>query len=184
LRRGHLIVINKVNAADPAAVTAVTIAAQAANPSALLVRTASELSVPEAARIKGRNVLVIEDGPTITHGSMPSGAGLAAAIRFGAASVVDPRPWARGSLKEVFNNYPHIGPVLPALGYSATQIADLRETIAAVPCDLVIAATPIDLGRLIESARPIIRVSYDIVEEEGEPLKTAFLEFLDKLSPP
>jgi predicted GTPase len=182
LRRGHLIVINKVNAADPAAVTAVTIAAQAANPSALLVRTASEISVPDAERIAGRKVLVIEDGPTITHGSMPSGAGLAAALRFGAASVVDPRPLARGSLKEVFTSYPHIGPVLPALGYSAAQVEDLKETIAAVPCDLVLAATPIDLSSFLETTRPIIRVTYNIAEEEGEPLKAAFWQFLDKLN--
>jgi predicted GTPase len=112
---------------------------------------------------------------------MPSGAGLAAARQYGAGEVVDPRPWAIGSLKDVFNRYPHLGPVLPALGYRPEQVAELSATIAAVPCDIVLAATPIDLARLVQVDTPIMRVSYAIAEPEGTLLKDAFLCFLASL---
>ncbi|GAM11611.1 cyclic 2,3-diphosphoglycerate synthetase [Geobacter sp. OR-1] len=178
LRRADLLVINKVNAVEPSVVSALMNTVHNVNPAAKLVRTASEITVEDGERIRGKNVLVIEDGPTITHGSMPSGAGLAAAIRYGAAAVIDPRPWVQGSLRDVYNAFPHIGPVLPALGYSSVQVADLAATVAAVPCDLVLAATPIDLKRLFETTRPVLRVSYDIAEESDLPLKSAVLAFL------
>ena len=178
LRRARLVVVNKVNAAEPAAVAAVLEGVRRVNPGADVVQTASLVTVAGAERIRGKAVLVVEDGPTVTHGSLPSGAGLAAARQFGAATVIDPRPWATGSLAEVYGRYPHLGPVLPALGYRPEQVAELAYTIAAVPCDLVLAATPIDLGRLIRVAVPIIRVSYDLAELDGSPLCEAFLRFL------
>ncbi len=179
VRRAGIVVINKVNAAGPAAVAAVETAVRDINPAAAMIRTESRVTADEGERIRGKRVLVIEDGPTVTHGSMPSGAGLAAARQYGAGEVVDPRPWATGSLRDVFSRYPHLGPVLPALGYRPEQVAELSATIAAVPCDLVLAATPIDLARLVQVDTPIVRVSYAIVEQEGTPLKDAFLRFLE-----
>ena len=174
LRRAQVVVINKVNAAPPAAVEAVAAAVAGVNPRALQVRTASLVSVAEGDRVRGKRVLVIEDGPSVTHGSLPSGAGLVAAHRYGAAEVVDPRPWAKGSLAGAFTAWPHIGPVLPAMGYTPEQVADLAATIDAVPCDLVLAATPIDLCRVLTCARPVLRVAYRVSEIEGEQLREAF----------
>ncbi len=176
LRRAGIVVINKVNAADPAAVAAVEAAVRSVNPDAAVVHTASLVSAAEGERIRGKRVLVVEDGPTVTHGSMPGGAGLAAARQYGAAEIVDPRPWVVGSLAEAFARYPHIGPVLPAMGYRPEQVGDLTETIAAVPCDLVLAATPIDLGRLVQVEKPILGISYDITEINGTPLRNALLD--------
>lgn len=180
LRRAQIVVVNKVNAAEPTAVEAVEAAAKRVNPAAMVVRTASLVTVPDGEAIRGKRVLVVEDGPSVTHGSLPSGAGLAAARQHG-AEVVDPRPWARGSLAGVYAAFPHIGPVLPAMGYSPHQVADLAATIAAVPCDLVLAATPIDLNRLLASPRPIFRVFYAIGEVAGTPLKDAFCGLMDRL---
>ncbi|RII29186.1 MAG: GTPase [Geobacter sp.] len=179
LRRAQLLVINKVNAAGPAAAEMVEAAAKKLNPAAMVVRTASLVTVPDGERIRGKRVLVVEDGPSVTHGFLPSGAGLAAARQYG-AEAVDPRPWARGSLVGVYAAFPHIGPVLPAMGYSPAQVEDLAATIAAVPCDLVLAATPIDLNRLLAAPRPIIRVSYAIGEIDGTPLKDAFCGVLER----
>jgi predicted GTPase len=179
LRRAHLVIVNKVNAADPSAVSAVTETIRRVNPTAGIIRTASMITVDRGERIAGRRVLVVEDGPSVTHGSLPSGAGMAAALQYGAAEIVDPRPWARGSLAGVYARYPHIGPVIPALGYRREQAAELGRTIAAVPCDLVLAATPIDLARVVTSDKPIIRVAYAIVETDCCPLRDSFLSFLD-----
>ncbi|MBT0651910.1 cyclic 2,3-diphosphoglycerate synthase [Geomobilimonas luticola] len=179
LRRARIIIVNKVNAAEPAAVEAVEAVAKRVNPAAMVVRTASLVTVTDGERLRGKRVLVVEDGPSVTHGSLPSGAGLAAARQHG-AHVVDPRPWARGSLAGVYAAFPHVGPVLPAMGYSPAQVADLAATIAAVPCDLVLAATPIDLNRLLASTRSIIRVSYAISEIDGTPLRDAICGLLDR----
>jgi predicted GTPase len=143
----------------------------------VIARTASLITVETPDRIRGERVLVIEDGPTITHGSMPSGAGLAAAVCYG-ADVIDPRPWAQGALREAYESYPHIGPVLPALGYTPEQVADLAATISAVPCDLIVAATPVDITRLIPVTVPVLRVSYDVVEETGSLIRDAFVSLL------
>lgn len=178
LRRADIVVINKVNAADPTAIDSVENNARRVNPTATIIRTASLVSAVEGERIRGKRVLVIEDGPSVTHGSLPAGAGLAAALRYGAAQVIDPRPWAVGSLAELYARYPHIGPVLPAMGYRPEQVAELAATIAAVPCDLVLAATPINLARLVRVETPILRVAYTIVEMNGTPLQDAFLRFL------
>jgi predicted GTPase len=179
LRRASLVVINKVNAAAAEDVAAVEEAARRLNPDAAVIRTASEVTVADPGAIAGKRVLVVEDGPTVTHGSMASGAGLAAAYRHGATAVVDPRPFARGSLAEIFRRYPHLGPVLPAMGYRPEQVEDLAATIAAVPCDLVLAATPIDLCRLVRTPQPMLRVGYAIAEGNGAPLATAFTAFLE-----
>ena len=179
LRRAQIVVVNKVNTAGLAAVEMVEAAAKRVNPAARVVRTASLVTMPDGERIRGKRVLVIEDGPSVTHGSLPSGAGLAAARQHG-AEVVDPRPWARGSLAGVYAAFPHLGPVLPAMGYSPAQVEDLAATIAAVPTDFVLAATPIDLNRLLASPQPIIRVSYAVREISGTPLKDAFCGFLER----
>jgi predicted GTPase len=180
LRRARVVVINKVNAAAAEAVAAVAAAVRRVNPGATMIRTASEVRVAPGAEIAGKRVLVVEDGPSVTHGSLAAGAGLAAARRYGAGEVVDPRPWATGSLAACYAQYPHLGPVLPALGYRPEQVAELARVIAAVPCDLVLAATPIDLGRLVQVATPIVRVEYAIAEDEAAPLATLFREFLDR----
>jgi predicted GTPase len=124
-------------------------------------------------------VLVVEDGPTITHGGMPFGAGTVAALAAG-AQVVDPRPHAAGSIAATYAAYPHIGPVLPAMGYSAAQLADLEATIAATPCDAVIAGTPIDLGRLVGSPVPIRETSYELRERPGPSLAEALVPVVER----
>jgi predicted GTPase len=123
--------------------------------------------VEDPERLRGRRVLAVDDGPTLTHGGLPAGAAELAARRFG-ASLVDPRPHARGSIQRVFREYPMLGPVLPAVGYGAEQMADLRATIDAVPCDMVLLGTPIDLGRVLALRQPVVRVHYEI-EEAGRP---------------
>lgn len=177
LRRAGVVVINKVNAAEEAQVNALEQRIVAVNPAARVIRADSEISAPEALTIAGKSVLVVEDGPTITHGNLPSGAGLAAASIYKAARVIDPRPYAVGSLTEVFRRYPHIGPVLPAMGYRPEQIEELRQTIAAVPCDLVLSATPIDLNRLLMLERPVVRVLYDLSETGSKPLAELVARF-------
>jgi predicted GTPase len=126
--------------------------------------------VREPERVRGKRVLVIEDGPTLTHGEMRYGAGLVAARQLGAAEIVDPRPYARGSIRGVFERYPHLTQVLPAMGYGEKQIAELSETIAAVPCDSVLIATPIDLGHVLKLDKPSTRVTYDLDELDREVL--------------
>jgi predicted GTPase len=134
------------------------------------VRAASPVRLDDPAAVRGRKVVVVEDGPTITHGSMPWGAGFVAANAVAASEVVDPRPAAAGSLREVYARYPHIGPVLPAVGYDAEQLEALRETIERVPADLVVAATPVDLARLIPLKKRVIRARYEFAETSGPSL--------------
>ncbi len=168
LRLADVVVINKIDSATPDGVETVRHLTRAANPSATIVEAASPLFVEESEMIQGRRVLAIEDGPTLTHGGMAYGAGILAARRFGAAEVIDPRPYAVGSIAETFHRYPHIGPLLPAVGYDAEQIADLRTTIEATPCDLIIVATPIDLRHVIDFDKPALRVRYEL-QEIGKP---------------
>lgn len=179
LRRAGMVIINKVNAADPEAVERVAENIRLCNPTAPIVRTSSTLSVGDGESLRGRRVLVVEDGPTITHGSMASGAGMAAAREYGAV-VVDPRPHAVGSLARVYAAWPHIGPVLPAMGYWPGQLHDLSASMENVPCDLVLAATPIDLGRVVRSSRPIRRVNYFIEEIGGNLLRETILRMVKK----
>jgi predicted GTPase len=162
LRMADVVVINKVDTADLANIVLVRSNTRSVNPGATIVEAASPIFVDDPGAIRGKRVLVIEDGPTLTHGEMAYGAGTVAAQRFGAAEIVDPRPYAVGSILETFNKYPGTGPVLPAMGYGAQQVAELEQTIHNTPCDLVIVATPIDLCRVLEIRRPYQRVRYEL----------------------
>lgn len=167
-RRADVIVINKVDTADLAQISQVRDNAAAVNPNAILIEAASPILVPNPGEIRGKRVLVIEDGPTLTHGEMTYGAGIVAARRFGAAEILDPRPYVVGTIAETFRKYPEIGPLLPAMGYGAEQIRDLEETIRRTPCDLVISATPIDLTRVARIYHPVQRVRYEL-QVIGQP---------------
>ncbi|RLJ64704.1 cyclic 2,3-diphosphoglycerate synthase [Sulfurisoma sediminicola] len=177
LRMADVIVVAKCDAASVEAVEQVTSAARAVNPHAAIVRAASPVRLDDGETVRGRRVLVVEDGPTLTHGGMPWGAGHVAALRAG-AQLVDPRPYAAPGLREAFAAYPHIGPVLPALGYSPAQVEALRQSIAATPADVVVAATPIDLAALIEIDKPVVRVRYEFAEMEVPGLVGAVRDFL------
>jgi len=162
LRRADVVVINKVDTASPHDVDTVRKNVRASNPKASIVETACRVAVSEPELVKGRSVLVVEDGPTLTHGEMPYGAGVVAARQCGAAELVDPRPYAVGSIRGTFERYPHLTSLLPAMGYSAIQRHELEETINRVPCDLVLVATPIDLGHLVKMNKPSLRVTYEV----------------------
>jgi predicted GTPase len=164
LRLATAVLINKVDTADYPNILQVQQNIQQANPGAVILQAASPVMVAEPTVIRGRRVLVVEDGPTLTHGEMTYGAGIIAAQALGAAEIVDPRPYAVRSIAATFAKYPHTGPLLPAMGYGGDQIADLEETINATPADLVLIATPIDLGRLIRINRPYQRVRYELQE--------------------
>lgn len=180
LRRAQVVIINKANAVSEEVTRSLELSVRAVNPTAQIVRTSSVISLVNAdpAAIAGKTVLVVEDGPSVTHGSRPSGAGIAAALQFGAAQMVDPRPYAVGSIRAIFDAYPHVGPLLPAMGYSKQQVEELRCTMASVPCDMVLSATPIDLSRIMALPRPTVRVTYDISEEVDAPLRTRVLATL------
>ena len=178
LRRASVVVINKSNTVLDHVSDRLENIVHSLNPDARVIRTLSQISLADPSAVAGRKVLVIEDGPSITHGGLASGAGYAAAIQFEAGTVIDPRPYAVGSLAETYAAYPHIGRVLPAMGYSPAQIEDLRQSIEGTPCDLILSATPIDLRRLMSLSKPVMQVSYDICEEPGSPLKKIILQFL------
>jgi predicted GTPase len=168
LYRAGCIVINKIDAAAAEGVAKVRASIRSINPKAVVIEAASPLTVETPETIAGKRVLVVEDGPTLTHGEMKYGAGVAAAWKFGAASLVDPRPFAVGSIRQTFQKYPDIGVLLPAVGYGDAQMEDLRATIEATDCDLVIIATPIDLRRTIRMSKPALRVTYEL-QEIGRP---------------
>lgn len=161
-------VINKVDSAAPEKVEAVRKTISSRNPAAAILLAESAIDVKDPESIRGKRVLVVEDGPTVTHGEMDFGAGIIAARRYGAAAVVDPRPYLTGSLKQTFAAYPNIGSLLPAMGYSPAQVADLETTINTADCDLVLLATPIDLTRLITIRKPSLRIRYDY-KDHGVP---------------
>ncbi len=167
-RRADVIVINKIDTADLENILEVRENIRELNPTAIVVDAASPLQVKDGEKIRGKRVLVIEDGPTLTHGEMQYGAGVMAAEKFGAAELVDPREYAVGTIAETFKKYPDIGTLLPAMGYGAKQIKDLEATINKVDCDLIIIATPIDLGRIVKFKKPTVRVGYDL-QEIGRP---------------
>ena len=168
VRMADVIVINKVGTASLEQVQTARAVAHELNPDALVIEAASPLFVEGEDEIRGKKVLVVEDGPTLTHGEMAYGAGWVAARRYGAAEIIDPRPWAVGSIARTFEKYPNTGAVLPAMGYGAEQTAELQQTIAATPADLVVIGTPIDLRRLIDIDQPSVRVSYEL-QEIGRP---------------
>jgi predicted GTPase len=164
-RMADVVVINKVGTADPASVEAVEGNIRGMNPGALIIRAKSPVSVENPDGVRGKRVLVVEDGPTLTHGEMTYGAGHVAAREADAAAMVDPRPHAVGSIKATFDKYPHITEVLPAMGYGGQQMSELEATINAVDCDLVLIGTPIDLSKLINIEKPSMRVRYELDEE-------------------
>jgi predicted GTPase len=164
LRMADVVVINKVDTADPANVEIVKANVKRVNPDAIVVEAASPITVDDSASVKGRRVLVVEDGPTLTHGNMTYGAGTIAAKKLGAKEIVDPRPYAVGSIKDTFKKYMHLGALLPAMGYGEKQIDELEKTINATPCDLVIIGTPVDLRRLLSLNKPAVRAKYELKE--------------------
>jgi predicted GTPase len=170
LRMADAVVINKVDSADADAIAAIRRSLAEINPEARIIPARSELALV-GEPIEGKRVVVVEDGPTLTHGGMPYGAGTVAARRFGAAGAVDPRPYAIGSIAKVLATYPSLEPLVPAMGYGAVQISELQATLDATDADLVLAATPIDLTRVMTLNKPITRVRYELVPEDAGLLR-------------
>jgi len=172
LRMADVVVVSKTDTAPLSGVEEVEANVRAVNPTARILRANSPISVPDPDAIRGKRVLLIEDGPTVTHGEMSYGAAYVAARKWGAGEVVDPRPHAVGTIKATFEKYPHLERVLPAMGYGERQIADLEQTIAAVPCELVLIGTPIDLSRVVRIEKPAMRVKYELDAETVSALRT------------
>ena len=182
-RSADVLIINKVDTADPDGIKTVRRNIALHNPKAQVIETACRVTVDDPEAISGKNVLVVEDGPTLTHGEMPYGAGVVAANRYHAAALIDPRPYAVGSIQKTFEKFPHLWRVLPAMGYSDTQRHELEQTIKRVPCDLVVVATPIDLARTITLDKPYLKVRYE-VEELGKPAISEMIQqFTETLKP-
>jgi predicted GTPase len=180
LRIADVVVINKMDSAAPEAIHIVRESIEKVNPKAIVIDGASPIKVDDPSLIRGKRVLVVEDGPTLTHGEMKIGAGVVAARKFGAAEMVDPRPFTVGRLSDTFAQYPNIGTLLPAMGYGKQQLKDLETTINNTDCDSVIIATPIDLNRIIKIKKPSTRVYYDL-QEIGDPNLTEVIdEFIRK----
>jgi predicted GTPase len=178
LLMADIAIINKVDTAPPRNVERVRQNIERHAPKADILLAESPVLLQSPIRIQGKSVLVVEDGPTLTHGDMAYGAGLIAARAYGAAKLVDPRPYAVGTIQEAFQRYPHIGPVLPAMGYSEAQISDLERTIDHVPCDLVLFATPIHLTRIVTITKPTVRVRYEYKDHGSPSLEDALLKRL------
>ena len=175
LRAADVVIINKIDTADPDSILAVRENIQMVNPDAVVIDGASPIFVEGYEQIKGKRVLVVEDGPTLTHGEMTYGAGVVAAEKFGASELVDPRPYTVGTITETFKKYPDIGTLLPAMGYGEQQIKDLEATINKADADLVIIGTPIDLRKLVNINKPAVRVTYEL-QEIGKPDLTDMLK--------
>ena len=180
LRLADVVVINKMDSASPEAIQIVRESIDKVNKNAIVIDGASPIKVDDVSVIKGKRVLVVEDGPTLTHGEMKIGAGVVAARKFGAAELVDPRPYTVGRLSETFRQYPNIGTLLPAMGYGKQQLKDLETTINNTDCDSVIIATPIDLNRIIKITKPNTRVYYDLQEIGSPDLKEVLNDFEKK----
>jgi predicted GTPase len=180
LRLADVVVINKMDTAAPEAIQTVRENIEKVNPKAIVVDGASPIAVDDPAMIKGKRVLVVEDGPTLTHGEMKIGAGTVAARKFGAAQLVDPRPFTVGKLSETFRIYPNIGTLLPAMGYGAQQLKDLETTINNTDCDSVVIGTPIDLKRIVKINKPSTRVYYDLQEIGFPNLEGILNDFVKK----
>ena len=174
-------IINKIDSAKPEGIQKVRQNIEKINPKAIVIDAASPIRVADASVIRGKRVLVVEDGPTLTHGGMRIGAGTLAAHKFGATELVDPRPFVAGKIKDTFRKYPFIGTLLPAMGYSDEQLNDLEMTINSADCDSVIIGTPIDLGRVLKIDKPFTRVYYEL-QEIGEPnLEQVLDEFIGEM---
>jgi len=178
VRMADLLLVNKVNTADPDAVAAVEESCRRLNPRAAILRCASEIRAGDPAAIRGKRALVVEDGPTLTHGGMSYGAGWYAARDAGAAEIVDPAPYAVGSLAATYAKYPNARGILPAMGYGEEQIRDLEATIRATPADVVVEGTPIELSRVLESDKPIVNVTYELVELAPGTIERALADAL------
>ena len=178
LYMADVIVVNKCDTANPADIETVLKNVAEVNPRAMVIMANSPVHVPDPERVKGKRVLVLEDGPTLTHGEMKYGAGHIAARQFGAAAIVDPRPYAVGSIKATFAKYGHVVDVLPAMGYGERQVRELEQTINAVPCDLVLIGTPIDLSRVLKINKPSLRVTYELEERVPGQLAAAVKKVL------
>jgi predicted GTPase len=178
----NIAVINKVDSATPQQIKTVRRNIETYAPGAEIVLAESAILVDDPGQIKGQRVLVIEDGPTLTHGGMSYGAGVIAAKMYGAAEIVDPKRHAVGTIKYTYNQYPNVGTVLPAMGYSKTQIHDLESTINHVDCDLVLCATPVDLPKLLSINKPIVRIGYEYKDHGSPLLEDALLNCLQKLN--
>src|SRR5271166_4691212 len=183
LRRADVMVINKVDTADPFDIETVRQNIKLHNPKAVVFEMACRVSIAEPYFVKGQRVLVVEDGPTLTHGEMPYGAGVVAARQCGAIELVDPRPYAVGSIRGTYERYPHLTNLLPAMGYSAMQRQELEETIRRTPCDLVVIATPIDLTRVIKLDKPNLRVTYEVEELTKPGLAEMLVQFTHEHEP-
>jgi len=183
LRRADVIVINKVDTAEQRDIETVRQNIKLHNPRAVVFEMACRVSISEPYFVKGQRVLVVEDGPTLTHGEMPYGAGVVAARQCGAAALVDPRPYAVGSIRGTYERYPHLTNILPAMGYSAIQRHELEETISRTPCDIVLIATPIDLARVIKIDRPNLRVTYEVEELTKPGLAEMLVQFSHEHEP-
>ena len=181
VRIADVVVINKIDSACSEAIETVRANVRKVNPNAIIVDGASPIKVDNPAIIAGKRVLVVEDGPTLTHGEMKIGAGVVAAQKSGAAELVDPRPYAVGKLAETFKIYPNVGVLLPAMGYGDEQVRDLEKTIDATPCDAVVIGTPIDLNRIIKIKKPNTRVHYDLQEIGLPNLEGILNDFLSKI---
>ncbi len=181
VRMADIVVINKVDVAEEEAVRAVEENVKRVNPKATIVKARSEVSVDKPELIEGKRVLVVEDGPTITHGGLSFGAGFVAANKYGAAEIVDPRPYALGSLKEAYEKYPQLGPVLPSMGYGIDQIRELEATINAIDCDTVILGTPSDLAKFMVINKPVVHVKFELKEVEGPTIDSLIEEFLKRM---
>lgn len=183
LKMADVAIINKVDSADAKDVETVRQNIIRLNPDALIIDCASMVEMTDPNFVKGKKVLVIEDGPTLTHGQMKIGAGVIAAQKFGASEIVDPRPFAVGRILDTFKDYPEIGAVLPAMGYGADQLKDLEATINTTTCDAVVIGTPIDLARIIKISKPSVRVSYRLQEKDGAKLTDVLECFIKKHLP-
>ncbi|MHC4779102.1 MAG: cyclic 2,3-diphosphoglycerate synthase [Planctomycetota bacterium] len=179
-RLADAFIINKEDSAEADSIAALEKSLKDLNPSAAIVHADSPLTVEDPEAIRGKKVLCVEDGPTLTHGGMSFGAAVLAARRLGAAEIVDPRPWVTGAIAETFKSYPGIGPLLPAMGYSPEQISDLEEVINRAECDRVIIGTPIDLSRLVRIGKPAHRVHYALAEKGDVKLSDIVNKFLDE----
>jgi predicted GTPase len=180
LRMANVVIINKVDTADPQNVKQVKENVKMVNPKAMILDAASPITADQPELIKGKRALVIEDGPTLTHGNMPYGAGTIIAQRLGAKEIVDPKPYAVGSIKETYKKYTHLGTILPAIGYGEKQIAELKETIDRTPCDVVVIGTPIDLRRVMTINKPTVRVNYELQVLGPVSLEQVLEEFLQR----
>lgn len=177
VRLADVIIINKVDTADPKNVELVRDIVRQLNPRARIITAASPLTVEDPRVIKGKRVLVIEDGPTVTHGEMRYGAGFIAAKNAGAKEIIDPRPFAVNSIKQTFEKYSHLERVLPAMGYGNQQVKDLEETINAADCDVVVSGTPIDLNRVLKANKPVVRVRYELKVLDSPSLEELVAKF-------